>query len=363
MGRHGWTERGSEVAQATDGAPRQYVQTVEGPVPLDELGVTLMHEHLLCDNRAWWQPPAEAGDHELAHGPVTMDKLGRLRMDPFASLDNVRLTDVEAMAREAAAFAALGGRTLVEQTVHGIGRDVVGLRRIARLTGLRIVSGTGYYLEPSHPPEVAAADPGWLEERMLRDLMQGDPEFGIRAGLVGEIGVGQDFTPQERKCLVAAARAHARARVPLSVHLPGWKRRGMEVLDAVEAAGGRLDRVILDHMNPSGEDLAYQEALARRGAFLEYDMVGMDFYYRDQAAQSPCDEANARAILRLADRGFADQVLVSQDTFVKIQLKSYGGFGYDHILRNFVPRLRRHGADEALVRRLLVDNPRRAFTW
>ena len=40
-------------------------------------------------------------------------------------------------------------------------------------------------------------------------------------------------------------------------------------------------------MNPSLHDLDYQAALARRGAFLEYDMIGMDYYYADQQAQSP----------------------------------------------------------------------------
>lgn len=346
-----------------DRGPDGTVQSVTGPVECERLGVTLMHEHLLCDNQAWWQPPSGAGDHDLAHGPVRMKHLGRLRMDPFASLDNVRLTDVEAMAREAAAFGDLGGATIVELTVRGIGRDVAGLRRISRQTGLTIISGTGYYLEGSHPAEVRDLDAGMLEDVMLRDLWQGDAEFGIRAGIVGEIGVSKDFTGAERKCLLAASRAHARAHVPLSVHLPGWERRGLEVVDAIEAAGGRLDRVILGHMNPSGQDLAYQEDLLRRGVTLEYDMVGMDFYYRDQTAQAPCDEANAQAILRLCDRGYADHLLVSQDTFVKIQLKAYGGFGYDHILRNFVPRLARHGADDALVRRLMVDNPRRLFTW
>lgn len=40
-------------------------------------------------------------------------------------------------------------------------------------------------------------------------------------------------------------------------------------------------------MNPSHSDPDYQESLARRGAFLEYDMIGMDYYYADQDAQSP----------------------------------------------------------------------------
>ena len=57
-------------------------------------------------------------------------------------------------------------------------------------------------------------------------------------------------------------------------------------------------------MNPSHDDLAYQTSLAERGAFLEYDMIGMDYYYADQEAQSPSDEENARAIVSLIESGY-----------------------------------------------------------
>ena len=31
--------------------------TVLGPIPVDDLGVTLMHEHILNDCRCWWKRP------------------------------------------------------------------------------------------------------------------------------------------------------------------------------------------------------------------------------------------------------------------------------------------------------------------
>ena len=125
--------------------------------------------------------------------------------------------------------------------------------------------------------------------------------------------------------------------------------------------GGDLRRTVLCHMNPSGEDFDYQARLAERGAWLEYDMIGMDYFYADQQAQSPSDEENARALLRLRDAGLLGSVLISQDVFIKIQLVRYGGTGYAHILNNFVPRLRRHGFTEQDIATLLVDNPRRVF--
>ena len=145
------------------------------------------------------------------------------------------------------------------------------------------------------------------------------------------------------------------------VHLPGWFRVADRVLDIVEEEGGSVRHTVLCHMNPSGSDAAYQVALAQRGAFLEYDMIGMDFWYADQGVQCPSDEDNARAIMGLIERGCLDRLLLSQDVFLKMMLTHYGGFGYGYLQRHFLPRLRRHGATEAHIERLMVANPRSVF--
>jgi phosphotriesterase-related protein len=145
------------------------------------------------------------------------------------------------------------------------------------------------------------------------------------------------------------------------VHLPGWFRVAHRVLDIVAGEGGDLRHTVLCHMNPSGADVAYQVALAERGAFLEYDMIGMDFFYADQGVQCPSDEDNARAIMGLIERGCLDRLLLSQDVFLKMMLTRYGGFGYGYLQRHFLPRLRRHGATEAQIERLMVGNPYSVF--
>ena len=134
------------------------------------------------------------------------------------------------------------------------------------------------------------------------------------------------------------------------------------MLDVVEEEGADLRHTVLCHMNPSHNDLDYQMTLAKRGALLEYDMIGMDYYYADQDAQSPSDEENARAIAALIDKGFGDRLLLSQDVFLKIMLTRYGGFGYGYILKHFLPRLKRHGVDQAAIDRMLIDNPKSVFS-
>jgi phosphotriesterase-related protein len=150
--------------------------------------------------------------------------------------------------------------------------------------------------------------------------------------------------------------------VPLSIHLPGWCRYGERVLDIVEEEGADLAHTILCHMNPSLEDKDYQRRLARRGCYLEYDMIGIDYYFAEKKAQSPSDEDNAAAVSELIADGFIKQILLSHDVFLKMMLTKYGGHGYGHILRSFAPRLRDRGVTGENIDTLMTENPRRVFS-
>lgn len=338
------------------------VMTVLGPIAASAMGVTLMHEHLLVDARSWWHEPKDPERKHLADGPVRAEILGELRMDPFVNLDNCRLDDERVAIQELAPFKAAGGRTVIDPTCRGIGRDPQALVRISEASGLQIVMGAGYYLEGSHPVHVAQMSSDAIADEIVRDALEGVDGTGIKIGLIGEIGVSADFTPEEQKVLRGAARAARRTGLPLMVHLPGWERHAHRVLDMTGEEGVDPGHTVLCHMNPSLDDTDYQTSLAARGALIEYDMIGMDYYYADQDAQCPADEANAQAIARLIDLGWSASLLLSQDVFLKMMLTRYGGFGYGYVLRHFVPRLRRHGVTDAQIEQMLVGNPRRVFS-
>jgi phosphotriesterase-related protein len=55
-------------------------------------------------------------------------------------------------------------------------------------------------------------------------------------------------------------------------------------------------------------------------------------------------------------------LLISQDVCNKIHLLHYGGYGYAHLLRTIVPRLKARGVDDATIDRLLVKNPARMLS-
>lgn len=337
------------------------VQTVRGAVAVGDLGITLTHEHLLNDVTSWWcRSPSPGLDPDgFADAPVEEAMLWDLRHDPFGNRSNLRLDDVDVACDELSRFAALGGRTVIETTGWGIGRDLAGLRRISERTGLNVVAGTGFYLEASHPVDLVSLGPDGVTDRILADLRDG--EDGVRPGIIGEIGVGVDFTEAEQVSLRGALAAQVESGLPVQVHLPGWFRLAGTVLDLAESVGADLSKLVLCHMGPSGEDLDYQRAVMDRGAWVQYDMLGMEVFYADQGVQCPSDEQNATHLARLVDLGYSGRLLLSQDVFVRSLLRRHGGPGYAHILQYFAPRLRRHGLTGEQVLSLMTDNPRRLF--
>jgi phosphotriesterase-related protein len=143
--------------------------------------------------------------------------------------------------------------------------------------------------------------------------------------------------------------------------MPAWFRLGDEVLDFCAARGVPMESIVLCHSNPSGEDYEYQSRLINRGAYVQYDMIGMEVFYADQQAQCPSGDDDARNIARLVAQGHGDRVLMSQDIFLKSLLRTYGGPGYGHLIEFFLPRLARHGVPIERSMALMTDNPRRLF--
>jgi phosphotriesterase-related protein len=337
------------------------ITSVTGKIWSDQLGVCLPHEHILNDVLSWWQTSTLIGldPDSYRDAPVSAEILWELRNDPFGNLDNCQIQDMRVAESELRLFQDLGGVSIVETTSISIGRDLTRLRELSVATGLNVIAGTGFYLDSSQPPAIKASSEEELVQLMLTDLEQGSD--GVLPGIIGEIGVSSEFTPAEHKSLRAAGLVQTQTQLPIQIHLPGWFRLGHRVLDTLEEVGVNPAHVVLCHMGPSGNDTEYQTSLAQRGAWLQYDMIGMEVFYADQGVQCPSDTENATNILRLVDLGFAEQILISQDIFLKSLLRANGGPGYGHILQFFVPRLQRMGADQHLIDQLLKTNPRRMF--
>ena len=342
-----------------------HVMTVLGPIPVEELGITLTHEHILSDCGCNGPEPPEASRKALFHKPLTIDILGEVRLLPQCNRDNQRVTDLELAVSEVEKYRHWGGRTIIEQTLDGFGRDAVGLQMVSRRTGVQIVMGAGYYIEFAHPPKVRGMSADDIADEIVRDVTEGVPDTGVRAGIIGEIGIDMDFTAEEEKSLRGAARAAKRTQVPLGVHVPGGSMRFHDyrarIMDIIEEEGASLAHTIMEHVQIHPKSIESQIAIAERGAFLGYDQIGSGHDW-GMRGFSPCHEESAADIKHLIDAGYLHSILLSQDVHLKIMLTAYGGWGYAHILKTFVHRMRAHGITDDQITTMLVENPKRLFS-
>lgn len=349
------------------------VMTVRGPVDPEEIGVTMMHEHLLIDLLYAFVPPKETSLLHLRHAPVSMELLSLLRRRPYSiTLDNVLLADENVAAEELSYYYREGGQTVVDCTNIGLGRDPRALVRISRATGVHVVMGGGCYTEGSHPAWVRDATLDDLTALFLREIRFGVEDTGIRTGILGEIGISgvskanpreqTDITPDEEKVLRAAGRAARETGVAVSMHLDLRRRAAIRVIDVLEDEGVPPDRMVLGHMDLV-EDLDYHRAVLRRGAYVQYDSLGREYYTEELGGlHYGHDSWRVRFLGQLVEEGYADRLLLSQDVGFKMDLRRYGGNGYSHVLTWIVPMLERAGVGQAAISRMLVENPRRVLT-
>jgi phosphotriesterase-related protein len=338
---------------------------VTGLVSADELGVTLPHEHLLIEFSCRYSPAAD--EAELGPQPNLRDRWKLLRQ-PAGYRVNLIGTSVESAIEECGYFIAAGGRTVVDLTPRGAGDDVVGLRRIAKATGLNVIASTGYYIDAALPDWVRSASVTELADRLVSDVQTGGTE-GVRRGAIGEIAI-EGPTELELRCVQAAGQAQKRTGAPVFLHvmsgiLPAYRDSTDEVIELYRREGGDLRRLVLCHQDGSGDDPHYQEKLLKRGIWLEYDTFGSEgvFAFGDTYIQLPTDSQRIAELSQLIKIGFQSQLLISQDVCYQTGKRSWGGWGLAHILDTLKPRFFAGGISAAVFEALMRDNPRTLFAF
>ncbi|MFG2943399.1 phosphotriesterase [Streptomyces sp. NPDC048282] len=342
------------------------VQTVLGPVEPSALGRTMTHEHLLCTNPKpthpvpWSSPPAT--EAALSTQPITLENCYEVRTNPMLFPQTLDLQSMEDAVHEVTRFRLAGGGTIVEVTPIEGGRDPEGLRRLSLATGVLIVMGTAYYLSDFHPPELEERGEDDICADFVADITTGIG--GVKAGIIGEIGLSWPVAPREAKVLRAAVRAQGLTGAPLMVHLGRHRDAPADVIRRVVEAGGDPARTVLCHLDRTLSSFADFRELARSGCYLEFDLFGIEGRYPFEAeVDLPNDALRIRYIADLAEAGHLGQILVSHDIFHQGRLGKYGGESYAHILERVVPMMRVRGHSEADIDAILVDNPARMLTF
>jgi phosphotriesterase-related protein len=346
------------------------ILTVTGPIDPADVGPTMMHEHIFIARLpATVKMARPASDLALCDQTITFRNLSAFRYystfpDRDCRNNFFDLTDVNDAITEVSEFKRQGGRTLVDVSNIGLGRDASGLAAVARATGLNIIMGAGWYQRLFHPPDMDQKTVEDLTEVMILDITVGVDGTAVRSGVIGEVGVvGNPLTANEMKSIRATGRAARVTGAPISFHGGGHKHEKVAVLDTLVAEGVDPTRVVFGHAKGILDDEALMRRLLDRGAYLEFDTLGYSEALARSRLGSTDDFGVAQGILKLIRAGYGDRILLSQDVCTKMQLKKYGGRGYSYVMEFFLPELRRLGATEAQIQKLVVENPRRVLTF
>ena len=337
------------------------VKSVCGELSREQLGTVTPHEHVMLDLTAFYQALPVPGIEDPATQKVEMWNLGILSRDCYALKDNLLLMDEEVQAEELARFRDAGGDTVVDATLPGIGRDPEALRRISEKTGLNIIMGTGFYVGETHPKELATMTDREVADIMVKELTEGVDGTDICAGYIGEIGISEIFDEKERRVLRAAALAQKATGVAINVHINPWTVGGLEAADILLDAGVAPDRICISHIDVENRE-DYVLGLLQKGVYVEFDNFGKEYYIRREVRNSGyglfvTDVQRVTFLKKLIDLGYLNRVLLSCDLCLKQLLHTYGGWGYDHVLKNIVPMMEDEGITAQQIHTLLVENP------
>ncbi|MGH8013688.1 MAG: phosphotriesterase family protein, partial [Candidatus Binataceae bacterium] len=308
-----------------------------GSISTDQLGTTLMHEHLLV-GWAGWELDCTAPRFE-------------------------RKTALKQAVERLKQLKDLGLSTFVDPCPNDIGRDVVFMAEVSQASGVNIICSTGLYKEDlGSTPYFKQRSAEEITDIYTTELTEGVGETGIKAGLL-KCATGKDhITEYEEKCLRAASRASKKTGTPITTHTDDGTM-GREQLDIFQSEGVDFSKVIIGH-SCGASDLRYHTDMLDRGCYLGFDRFGLDFLQPDRLRLA--------ALIGLLGIGFEKQLVLSHDSVACWKgrglenmpaetLKLIANWNPTHIFKNIIPALKEAGVAERKITTMMTENPRRFF--
>jgi phosphotriesterase-related protein len=310
------------------------VNTVLGPLGIDNLGFTLMHEHIIVSAAGIPQDCPE-----LLGGDFTDTIVRALTVAKQGGID-----------------------TIVDATTLDLGRDVNVLAEVSRLSGVNIIACTGWWLE--EPFFLTGVSADQLARVFIREIQMGISGTGIRAGILKAASDVSGVTGWQEKVLRAVARAHLETGAPIMLHSYSPGRVGERQLAVLKDEGVSPGRVKMDHSNDT-TDIGYLTWLLEQGCYL-----GMDRYPGRDV--SPLERTQTMKML--LDAGYVDRILplhdhvpveiadTSSEAMERSEEKEKSNpHGYLYFSEVVVPQLRDMGVPEETLDRLCRVGPRNFF--
>lgn len=318
----------------------EVVHTVLGPVSTQELGIVLTHETLLSVI-----PGAELAPE------IVMDESRQFEILKHA------LTE----------FHRLGGETIVDRGGMFRGRNVQLYRTLSKETNVHIIASTGlgpasmvgsyFTTQQTEPPGPMPLDR--LADMYAKEITNGTViprrERTGPAGLICTEASSEGITEFEEHLYRASAQAALKTGASVSIQVGKDPKYEVNIL---EKEGLDLSRVIvggLDRLDMDEREEVF--TFAHRGAKVALDHVG---WTPHEGYVS--DDRRVQLVLELFEQGFGDRVLISSNAVGHAIGHEAPQLGFDHLLRTFIPMLRKAGATDEQIKQVLVKNPAQVLT-
>ncbi len=315
------------------------VQTVTGEIDVEQLGLTLIHEHFFSSDEAVSVQWPHVRDHEREY--------------------SLALESAEAVK-------AHGVKTVGEPTAMLLGRDIGAVARLAADTGLQIVACTGIYTYDHLPQFLLNRDADFIAGLFVHDIERGIQGTDMKAAFIkcaaDEPGVNERIEKIHR----AAARASLQTGAPIMAHSRPASGTGPRQVEILLEEGVAPEKIQIAHTGDT-DDLEYIERLLETGVYIGMDRYGLDIFL-------PTDRRNA-TVIELLSRGYAERMFLSQDFDIPIangldwyppegieQLQASGAatdWSMTFLFEAVIPALREAGMSDQQLETMMVHNPKR----
>jgi predicted metal-dependent phosphotriesterase family hydrolase len=334
------------------------IQTLTGPISPDDLGIVSMHEYLLKGLPGWHLAP------EVKYN----------RAEAF-----------DAISTALAKFKDAGGQTIVDMSGITLGRNVPFYKRLSEVSGVNIVSATGLDNQtvgiPGHfrttalfyrgngPLEWKRDIPGHFAPQyigskeymmflLFNELTEGMVAPGmirtpILAGLVKAGCSWDEISHVEELSIRGAAMASVKSGVSLVIDGLNLIDQSLDLLFQERLPAERI--IVAGCDDGRATDIKRDQDLAAKGVTVAYDHVGWE-------GDGVSDDQRVDMIKTMMDAGYGGQLAISSNAIACPLGVEPSKHGFDHVLENFVPKLKSAGLDEAAINNLLVENPKRILT-
>ena len=304
-----------------------YVGTVDGKIDPGELGLTLIHEHILVD----FIGADSTGYHRWERDSVIQ------RVLPF--LENIK---------------SKGVRTIIECTPSYLGKDPVLLKKLSELTGIQFVTNTGYYgavggkYLPSHAYKESARE---LADRWIDEFHHGIEDTGLFPGFIKiSVNEGSELSPMDRKLVQAAAMTHRETGLLIVSHTGPWATAKAEI-DVLLEEKVDLSHFVWVHAQAEKDFNQYIKA-AEYGVWISLDGIVWDV------------AGHLDRVLFAKENELLDNILLSHDAGWYSPGEPNGGDfkGFNALFDELIPAMIREGFTQEELDLILVENPKKAFT-